>query len=152
MSTGSEQRIATFYLGDQLMGVDIQGVHEINRQTEATPVPHTPSTVRGVINLRGEVVTVLDLRKVLGLPPSGVREHERAIIVDCEGEKTGLLVDRVADVVTVRGDQIEYPPANVNGVDARFFAGVCKLETDLLVLLDLASVLNTETESSGVGA
>jgi purine-binding chemotaxis protein CheW len=138
-----EIEFATFYVGHLLLGIDIRQTEEINRQLDLTPVPHAPACVRGVVNLRGEVVTVLDLRNILGLEPLAVGQSSRNVVVRNETEQVGLLVDRVADVVTVRAEEMELPPANVNGVSGRFFKGVYKLESALLVALDVQTVLTT---------
>ena len=139
---GTELELTTFYVDELLLGVDIHQVEEINRQLNMTPAPHTPDTVRGVVNLRGEVVTVLDLRRALGLEPTIIGEDSRNVIVNSRGERVGLLVDRIADVVIAATDQIESPPANVNGIDGRFFTGVYKLESELVVILDIEQVVS----------
>lgn len=136
-----ELQCASFYLGEALMGIPIQQIEEINRHLAMTPVPHAPPHVRGVINLRGEVVTVIDLRTILGLAPTELTPRTRNVIVNSKGEHIGLLVDRIADVVTAGGDQVEPPPANVRGVDGRFFRGVYKLDGELLVILDVEAVV-----------
>ncbi len=139
---GTELELTTFYVDELLLGVDIHQVEEINRQLNMTPAPHTPDTVRGVVNLRGEVVTVLDLRRALGLEPTIIGAESRNVIVNSRGERIGLLVDRIADVVIAATDQIESPPANVNGIDGRFFTGVYKLESELVVILDIEQVVS----------
>jgi purine-binding chemotaxis protein CheW len=140
-STG-EVEFVTFYVGDLLIGIDIHSVEEINRQVDVTPVPQAPPQVRGVINLRGEVVTVVDLRKVLGLGDTAINEHSRTVVVNSGNEEIGLLVDRVADVVLAHADQMDMPPANVSSVDGRFFKGVYKLDKTLLVLLDVDAAIS----------
>ncbi len=132
---------ATFYVGDVLLGVDICAVQEINRQAEATRAPHAPQHVRGVINLRGEVATVIDLRTVLGLPRAEVTRDSRNLIVHSEGEAIGLLVDRVADIVAIDAAEISPPPANLKGIDGRFFHGVHTMDEEIVVLLDVEQVL-----------
>ncbi|MCK4660728.1 MAG: chemotaxis protein CheW [Phycisphaerae bacterium] len=139
-----EAEIATFYVGNQLMGVNIQQVQEINRHVKVTAVPHALDCVRGVINLRGEVVTVVDLRTILGLEQTEISDQSRNVIVKSRDEKIGLLVDRIADVESIRTEETEPPPANVSGVDGRFFKGIHKLESELLVILDVEEVLSTE--------
>ncbi len=131
----------TFYVGESLLGVPIQQIEEINRHLDLTPVPHGPDYVRGVINLRGKVVTVVDLRTILGLEPAAVGRDTRNVIVNFHGEHVGLIVDRVADVVAARSDEIDRPPANLSSADGRFYSGVYKLESELLVLLDVEAVL-----------
>lgn len=139
-----EMEIATFYMGDILMGVDIQKVQEINRHVDITPVPQAPACVRGVINLRGDVVTVLDLRTVLELEPAEITDQSRNMIAKAGDEQIGLLVDRIADVVKVTRNEIEPPPANVSGIDGRFFDGVYKMESELLIILNAEEVLSVD--------
>jgi purine-binding chemotaxis protein CheW len=136
-----ELEIASFYLGDALMGISIDSVEEINHHLDLTPVPHAPSCVRGVMNLRGEVVTVIDLRSVLGLEPTVTTRRTCNVVVRSAGERIGLLADRVGDVVRTERNRIDPPPANVAGTDGRFFLGVCKLPNALLLVLDTEQVL-----------
>ena len=132
-----ELDFVTFYLGDLLLGINIHTVQEINRQLDLTIVPHAPDYVRGTVNLRGEVVTVIDLRVVLNSHRTEIADGSRNIVVNSGGEQIGLLVDRIADVVkTVAGD-IEPAPINVSGIDGRFFKGVYQMESELLVILDV---------------
>ena len=141
-STSNDRvQFATFYVGELLMGVDIRLVQEIKRQLEMTPVPNAPCHVRGVINLRGEVATVIDLRTVLGMPSAEQTRETRNLIVHSQGEAIGLLVDRISDILTVHPDQVSEPPSNVDGVDGKFFLGVHTLEKDICVLLDVEQVL-----------
>ena len=134
----------TFYVDNILIGVDIHHVEEINRRVEVTTVPHAPEYVRGVINLRGEVVTVIDLRTILGLPPGEITKQIRTVVAHSQDEQIGLLVDRIADVVKTRTDQIDPPPANMAGIEGRFFTGVHKLRTELLLILDVNAALAGE--------
>jgi purine-binding chemotaxis protein CheW len=143
----AEMELATFYVGDLLLGVDLQQVREINRLLDYTPVPQAPDYVRGVINLRGEVVTVVDLRTILGLGQTTVGKSTRNVIVQSGGEVVGMLVDQVADTVRVQADQIDPPPPNVQGADCRFFPGVHRLENQLVVLLDVNAALASDQHS-----
>jgi purine-binding chemotaxis protein CheW len=126
------------------MGIDIKQIQEINRHVQTAPVPHAPEVIRGVINLRGDVVTVLDLRTSLGLPDTEISGETRCVIVEWAGEKTGLLVDRIADVVTVDPGEMEPAPVNVAGIDAKYFLGVCKMERELLIALDVEQIMLVE--------
>ena len=146
-TTTAETEFVTFRVGDALMGVDIRQVEEINRHVEVTAVPHAPDYVRGVINLRGAVVTVVDLRRILGMPPAEITKQTRTVVVHSNDEQIGLLVDRIADVVKARTDEIDPPPANIAGVEGRFFKGVHKLETELLIILDIDAALAGETNA-----
>ncbi len=129
-----------FRLGDRLMGIEISAIREINRVGKITPVPDAPAKVRGVINLRGEVVTVLDLRAILGMDATEVTTSSRLMIVPSENEHIALLVDRVEDVITVSSTDEEDLPANAGDLDGRYFRSVYKLEHELLILLDVVAV------------
>lgn len=145
--TAVERQFATFYVGHMLLGVDIRVVQEINRQNEITQVPHAPDYVRGVINLRGDVATVVDLRAVLGLPSAAISRERRNLIVHSGGEAIGLLVDRISDILTLRTDEINPAPANVDDLDSRFIAGVHTLSNGIVVLLDIEKVLADQQRS-----
>jgi purine-binding chemotaxis protein CheW len=140
-TTGDELQLATFRLGDLRFGVDILEIQEINRQRDLTLVPHTPRHVRGVINLRGEVVTVLDLRQILGLGELEFTRDTRNIVLHSGEEPVGVLVDRLSDVVTIQASELQPPPANISGLDARFMLGVHQQEGELLVVLRIEEIL-----------
>lgn len=140
LQSTERQQLATFYLGDLRFGVDILEIQEINRERDMTEVPHTPRHVRGVINLRGEVVSILDLKCILALGEAACEKSSRNIILHGEGEPVGLMVDRLSDVVDIDLAEVEPPPANIAGVDARFMRGVFQLEDELLVLLKIGEL------------
>lgn len=137
-------QLATFYVGDLLLALPIDYVQEINRNLELTEIPDAPEHVRGVINLRGDVATVLDLRRVLGFSPAEVTPQSRNLIVRSGDESIGLWVDRIADIISVPSDEIGPSPANISGADGRFFKGVHRTDTDIVVLLDAGEVLSVE--------
>jgi purine-binding chemotaxis protein CheW len=139
-----ELELATFYVDDALIGIPIEEVVEINHHLDLTPVPHAPQYVLGLMNLRGEVVTVVDLRTVLGLEPIAVGRTTCNVVVRWRGEQVGIVADRVGDVMRWSRAKIDPTPANVAGSDARFFRGVCKLQGQLLILLDTDAVLTVE--------
>lgn len=146
-SHATTRQFAAFWLGELLLGIDLHRVQEINRVGQITLVPDAPPAVRGVINLRGEVVTVMDLRTILGLPPAEVNGLSRLIIANSQEEQIGLLVDQVADVLTVSSDDESSLPANVNGVSSHCFKGVYSLGNDLLVVLDIETALSETNEA-----
>ncbi|MBF0101618.1 MAG: chemotaxis protein CheW [Desulfobacterales bacterium] len=133
--------IATFYVGDALCGIDILNIQEINKQVDVTIVPQSPDFVKGVLNLRGRIVTIIDLGKKLGLSPIRPSKDNRNIIVDSQDEQIGLLVDRISDVLTADSSKIESPPANLGGVQGSYFKGVLKTERSLIGILDIEEVL-----------
>ncbi len=145
----TELQLGTFYIGDMRFGVDILEIQEINRQRDLTLVPHTPKQVRGVINLRGEVVSVLDLGMVLGLGEIEFGQKTRNIILHSGDELVGALVDRLSDVVAIDPSDLQPPPANISGVDARFMMGVHQLDEELIVVLKIEELLApSETASA----
>ena len=120
----------------------VRDVAEIGRIPGITRVPNVPEFVRGITNLRGEVVTVINLRTILDLPPQEITSHTRLMIVQSEAEAIGVLVDRVSDVATVQRADEEALPANLGGIDSRFFSGMYRIGADLLVVLDIAAALD----------
>ncbi len=140
---GEKVQLATFYLGDICLALEIAQIQEIMRDVRITHVPYAPPEVSGVINLRGEVSTIIDLRRVLGLPPAPADVSRRTLIVRAQGESIGLIVDRVADITAVDAEAIVPPPPNVGSDDGRFIRGVCPRESEIIVVLDLEQSLST---------
>lgn len=145
MNAISEQNksveLATFYIGDALCGMDILNVQEINKLMDMTQVPQSPGYVTGILNLRGQIVTVIDLGIKLGLPSTDLSESTRNIIVNADNEYIGLLVSRISDVVEANWEKVEEPPANIGGVQGAFFKGVFKTKDRLIGILDVNKVL-----------
>jgi purine-binding chemotaxis protein CheW len=135
-------QLATFYVADMCLALDIGLIQEIIRDIKVTRVPHSLPQVRGVINLRGEVTTVIDLRQVLGLPRLDATSNTQTLIVRSQGESIGLIVDRVGDICAVDPATIKPPPPNVDSVDGRFFRGVCQQKTEIILVLDLEEALS----------
>lgn len=133
--------LATFYIGDALFGIDILNIQEINRHIESTWVPQAPDYVIGVLNLRGRIVTVIDLGKKLGLSPIQKSKDSRNIIIDSKEEQIGLMVDRISDVLLADASRIEPAPANIGGIQGIYFKGVFKTETSLIGVLDIEQAL-----------
>ena len=138
-------QIVTMTLGDQLYGIEILAVQEINRMTDITRVPNAPDFVEGVINLRGHVIPVVDLRRRLRLASRERDEKTRIVVVDLEGQKAGLIVDAVQDVLRIPKSTIDPPPSVATGVGGEYVKGVARLEAGrLLVLLELEKVLSRQ--------
>ncbi len=132
---------STFYVGGALCGIDILNIQEINKNFEITKVPQAADYVEGILNLRGRIVTIIDLGKKLGLEPASKAKNNRNIIVNSEDEHIGLLVDSIADVVLAKSSAIEPAPSNIGGVKGKFFEGVLKTQTSLIGILDINEVL-----------
>ncbi|NOQ46622.1 MAG: chemotaxis protein CheW [Desulfobulbaceae bacterium] len=139
--------LVTFYVGDALCGMDILKVQEINKLMEMTKVPQAPAYMTGILNLRGQIVTVIDLGKKLGLGETELGDDPRIIIVNTPGEHIGLLVRRLSDVIMADPDKIEPAPANMAGIQSSFFTGVYKTETKLIGILDVEEVLKMESDN-----
>ena len=136
--------LATFYVGEALCGMDILNVQEINKLMEMTKVPQAPEYVTGILNLRGQIVTVIDLGKKLGLSSTDFSESTRNIIVNADKEYIGLLVSRISDVVEAQWEKVEEPPANIGGLQGALFKGVFKTKDSLIGILDVNKVLAEE--------
>jgi purine-binding chemotaxis protein CheW len=137
--------LASFYLGDALFAIDARQVQEVVKMGEITRVHHAPTDLVGIRNLRGRIVTVIDLRIRLALGRVKTTSESRVLIVETQGEPVGLLVDRVADMVTMSSANIQPAPSNVNGVQGRNLQGVCRNGGRLIALLNLATVLLNES-------
>lgn len=145
-AVGSEhkQDIVVLELGEMLCGIDLRHMQEIKKQTDITPVHHAPAYVRGVINLRGQIVTVIDMRVKFALPPLALNEEQRIVVVSWEDENIGLLVDKVRDIAVADARAILPPPANTQGVSGAFFTGIYPLDRGLVALLRLSELLDPE--------
>ncbi|NOX34899.1 MAG: chemotaxis protein CheW [Deltaproteobacteria bacterium] len=132
---------STFYVGGALCGIDILNIQEINKHFEITRVPQASDYIEGILNLRGRIVTIIDLGKKLGLSPVNKDKDNRNIIVNSEDEHIGLLVDSISDVALAKRENIEPAPSNIGGVKGKFFQGVLKTEKQLIGILDIDEVL-----------
>lgn len=131
-----------FRLGDEHYAVSIDLVREVNLLQPITRLPATPDFVEGVINLRGRVIPVIDLRRRLGLPADPPGREARIVVVEHHGETLGMIVDGVSEVFTVDPAAVEPPSPYVVSVDTQFITGILKLPERLVVLLDLARILS----------
>jgi purine-binding chemotaxis protein CheW len=137
------QQFVSFRVENEEFGVTIQQVQEIIWLPEITKVPHAPHYVEGIVNLRGNVLPVIDIRKRFSLPKVEATDSTSIVVVDIDGRKTGMIVDTVSEVLRLTKDCIEPPPAVVTGVDASFIKGIGKLNNGqrMLIVLDLSRVL-----------
>jgi purine-binding chemotaxis protein CheW len=146
------QQFATFYLDDLLFGVEVRQVQEVIRFQEMTRVPLAPPVVQGLINLRGQIVTAVDLRRRLALPQRAPDRLPMNVVVRTPEGAVSLLVDEIGDVVEVSGDAFERPPETVTGVARDLIQGVYKMKQSLLLVLDTQkSVQVAEAGRSGAG-
>lgn len=136
--------LATFYVGDALCGVDILQIQEINKLNMITKVPQAPVYVQGILNLRGQIVTIIDLGEKLGLGATDTSLDPRNVIVRSAENYVGLMVKKLGDVVKADMSKKEAPPANMLGIQGSFFTGVYKMDNCLIGILDIQKVLNIE--------
>ncbi len=127
----------TFFLENEKYGVPVEQVMEVLRFTDITPVPGAPAAVMGIINLRGNVVTVLDTRKKFGLPSRTPDDSTRIVVTTINEHVIGILVDNVSDVMWLRASEMEATPNTSGDESARFIQGVASRDGELLILVDL---------------
>jgi purine-binding chemotaxis protein CheW len=137
------REFVTMRIGGQLFGVSVMAVQDVIRKQRVTTVPHAPRIVAGVLNLRGRIVTAIDMRRRLGLDAYPEPEKIMKVVVEYQHELFALMVDAVGDVLTLSLAQIERSPANLNETWKQVSAGVYKLEKELLVVLDIANVVQS---------
>ena len=134
----------TFRLEDETYGVNVMQVQEVLRMTEIAPVPGAPSYVLGIINLRGNVVTVMDTRSRFALPPHEADDATRIVIIEAEDQVVGIMVDSVAEVVYLKQSDIEVAPNVGNEESSRYIQGVANRDDGLLILVDLDKLLTDD--------
>lgn len=137
-------QLVSFLIENEEFGVDILNVQEIIRPVDITRVPNAPAFVEGVINLRGRIVPVVDLRKRFNMSQRERDKNSRIIVVELDDKIVGFMVDAVREVLRVDTNVIEPPPELAIGIDAGYITGVAKLEDRLLILLDLERILSEE--------
>lgn len=137
-------QLVTFSIGEEEFGVNILQVQEIIRTMEITKVPRAPEFVEGVINLRGKVIPIVDMRSRFGLESKGHDKYTRIIVIENEMIIVGFVVDSVSEVLRLPANSVQPPPPVVAGMDSEYIDGVGKLEDRLLILLDLDSLLDNE--------
>ncbi len=139
--SSGDLEFSTFYVGGALCGINILNIQEINKHFDITQVPQSSDYVKGILNLRGRIVTIIDLGKKLGLEPINKNQDNRNIIVNSEDEHIGLLVDSISDVAIAKKEDIEPAPSNIGSIKGKYFQGVLKTETQLIGILDIDEVL-----------
>jgi purine-binding chemotaxis protein CheW len=134
-------QIVGFRVGHETFGVPIAMVHEILRVPEITAVPDSPACVEGVINLRGKIVPVVDLRKRFGQQPQSNGKKNRILVAEVESKLVGLMVDTASEVLKLPPAEIEPPPSALTGGEQNYVSGVGKINGRLIILLDLKRIL-----------
>ncbi|MBP2665926.1 MAG: cheW 2 [Firmicutes bacterium] len=136
----SDVQLVIFKLANEDYGLPISKVQEINRMVAVTKLPNSPEFMEGIINLRGRIIPVLDLRKRFGFNTREYQEDTRIIVVDISGQTVGLIVDAVHEVAKIQGDCIEPPPPTFV-IDSQFVQGIGKLDGTLVIILDIDHII-----------
>ena len=137
-------KLVGFYLGEEEYAVDILRIKEIKLMQEITNVPKAPSFVEGVINLRGDIVPIIDLKKKLSLGSAVINEETKIIVVEIENKMVGMIVDEVSEVIEIEDTNMAPPPPIIAGIEGEYLKGVGRLKDKLLILLDITKILTTE--------
>lgn len=141
-------QVVSFRLANEEYGLNIMSVQEIILPGEITQIPEVPSYIRGLINLRGKVIPIVDLRKRFGLEASPPTEHTRIVVVNGgDGITFGVVVDAVTEVLRVEPDQVEPPPTGLSGLDRSYIHGLLKREERIMILLNMESVLSQDDQT-----
>lgn len=158
-------KYATFYIGDALFGIDILLVREINRNIEITPVDLAHESIRGIINLRGQLVTMFDLGILIGLGATTVSDETCSVVLKSRGDIAdttdfkavkealgddicGFVVDKIGDIISADSTQYEAPPASVSGIRRDSIDHVIRLDEDLLVILDISTLFSLSKQAA----
>lgn len=143
-SINTDDQLVVFCLDSESYGIDIFRVNEIIRLREITPIPRTGHHIRGLVNLRGKTIPVVDLHARFSIPSKEDSDSTRIIVVESDQGNVGIVVDEVKEVITLELDQIEQTPALVASVSTEFVRGVAKQDGHLITLLDLDKALASE--------
>ncbi len=133
--------LVTFHVGGTICGLSIQDVQEVNPVGDITSVPQAPPYLKGILNLRGQIITVIDVSEKLGLGATDKDRQNRIVIVQDKGEASGLLVSRMGDVIIAERAKIEPAPANVGAIQSAFFEGILNEQGSITGILNLERVL-----------
>ncbi len=134
----------TFKLDQETYGINVMRIQEVLRYTEIAPVPGAPDYVLGIVNLRGNVVTVIDTRKRFGLNAADVTDQTRIVVIEIDSQVVGVLVDSVAEVIYLHQSEIETAPHVGNEESAKFIQGVCNKNGELIILVEFEKMLSDE--------
>ena len=146
--TGELRQFISFSVGEEEYGLELLRVKEVIRVREITWLPKAPSFVKGIINLRGDVIPIIDLRDKFGLEPREQTAQTRVIVVEVEGRLMGMVVDSASQVVRIPADQIEPPPPVPGGFSQELITGVGKIDDRLIILLDADSIFTVDEKTA----
>lgn len=141
-----QYQLVTFQLGEEQYGIDIMDVKEIVRVQDIRPIPNAPSYVEGIINLRGEIIPIINLHKRFHIKKAVIGDDEELlsgfVIIDIDGMKLGMVIDKIARVVTIENEKIQAPPQMLSGIGAEYIQGVIQNGDGYLIILDIRRLFN----------
>lgn len=143
-----ERQLVVFDIGNEHFGVNIIDVDSIIKMQEIISVPMSLNFVEGITTLRGQVLPVIDLRKRLNVPLTEKTNETRIIVINMEGSKVGMIVDAVSEVLTIQEETIEATPVMVSNVDTAFITGIAKVDSRLIILLDLEKIFSSKEKAA----
>jgi purine-binding chemotaxis protein CheW len=142
----TQYQLVTFQIGEELYGIDIMDVKEIVRVQDIRPIPNAPSYVEGIFNLRGDIIPIINLHRRFHLKKAQIGDDDELlsgfIIIDINGMKLGVIIDKVARVVSVEAAQVQPPPQILTGIGAEYIQGVVHQENGYLIILDIRKLFN----------
>lgn len=147
-SGGKLSQVVSFRLANEEYGLDIMRVQEIILMGEITAIPEVPEYIRGLINLRGKVIPIIDLRRRFGLGVGETTEHTRIVVVNAAGTTFGVVVDAVNEVLRIEARQIEPPPMGIVGLEQAYIKGLVKMGDKIMILLNMESILTSDEQSA----
>lgn len=142
----ASRQFVIFNVNNEDFGIEIGQVSSIEKPLEIFKVPNTPHFIEGLINLRGKVYTVFNLRKKFNLPFSGIDENSKIVIVNINSTMAGFIVDEVKEILRVEDENIEETPKSISGVNRKYLTGIAKVGEKIVLLLDLSKILSSEEE------
>lgn len=145
--SGERVQVVSFYLDTEEYGVDISGVQEIIRMVDITHVPRAPHFMEGVINLRGQLIPIIDLRTRFSMPRASHTKSTRIVVTEIGNKRVGIVVDGVSEVLNIPIEQVEEAPEMIVGAGTEYIQGVGKVNERLIILLDLTMVITGEEKS-----
>ncbi len=146
--SGEIIQVVSFRLGNEEYGVDIAQVQEIIRMVEITHVPRAPKFMEGVINLRGQLIPIIDLRTRFGMPRIDATKNTRIVVTEIGNKRVGIVVDSVSEVLNIPIENVEDAPEMIAGVGTEYIQGVGKINERLIIMLDLTMVISTEEKQA----
>lgn len=144
----SEAQFVVFKLGNEEYGIDIMQVKEIVPYKEPVRVPNTPGFIEGIVNLRGEIIPIVNLKKRFNIPGESINEETRVIVMNIDSKQIGFIVDDASEVITISSDNIETAPDIIAGIERKYITGIGKIEERILILLDLDKLFSDKEKES----